>query len=614
MGMDEEMVECEVLPMFEAVEVDFEYEFEAVRFFDFCRRETEDELMEAEAWFESAPSYPPSPFVAKMFLREDVMSTNVNTSLKFRGVEKEMIDVENNGVQIAGEEMEGVHEGGFFPFPNYIEGNVKVYQLTRNTLTSSRSGMIQTILKDVRDSDVHNTQCLRQALSKASCKGLSLCSAVGMGSTRSRSNAKPPFQKKSTLMKPTVSQLAKKSLGSQQINIRLMMLPDKENGSSSTHCGAEIQASKRQKLDGGFFQKVGEIKQPSDLVHKLPRKVRLKLIQDLTVSGMGAQSKLKPTVPREPELKTALRGDIESKASKETENAATAAFRFKARPLNRKILEGPSLPIPKRSTPTLPEFHVFHLKTVERAMQHAATMSSCHFQNDKGLGRTTFPNSKNGRKDGQRSESAEATNKGDRGGANKPLDKNVFATKGDLGAFKNMKRDITEPKGFQFQTKKRNQQNPPVELFSKLSLASDALPNSTTTNIPPARLQSKMQISSIATDPRMNCSPVSQRYASTKCLSSVRQLAYLSLQYQIHARPMKCLSFVKVQGVQTAAGAALRTNSNIVVCYVHEIQFPWQENDKTSLAPELTMAKLPSSMTTFCKTTLKVQGDVVGSR
>ncbi|GAB2211978.1 hypothetical protein Droror1_Dr00025318 [Drosera rotundifolia] len=435
MEMDEEMVECEVVPVFEAVEIDFEYEFEAVRFFDFCRRETEDEVREAEAWFESAPSYPPSSFVAKMFLREDVMSTNVNTSPKSRVVEKEMIDVENNAVQNAGEEMEGVHE--------------------------------------------------------ASCKGLSLCSqsAVGMGSTRSRSNAKPPFQRKSTLMKPTVSQLAKKSLGSQQINTRLMMLPDEVNGSSSTHCGVEIQASKRQKLDGGFFQKVGAIKQPSDLVHKLPRK-------DLTVSGMGAQSKLKPTVPREPELETALRGHrVRSKASKETENAATAAFRFKARPLNRKILEGPLLPIPKRSTPTLPEFHVFHLKTAERAMQHAATMSSSHFQNDKGLGRTTVPNSKNGRKDGQRPESAEATNKGDHGGANcfnaKPLDKNVFATKGDLGAFKNMKRDITEPKGFQFQAEKRNQQNPPVELFSKLSLASDALPNSTTTNIPPARLQSK---------------------------------------------------------------------------------------------------------------------------
>ncbi|KAL9249888.1 TPX2-like protein [Drosera capensis] len=467
MEMDEEIVECEVVPVFEAVEIDFEYEFEAVRFFDFCRRETEDEVREAEAWFESAPSYPPSPFVAKMFLREDVMSTNVNTSPKSRVLEKEMIEVENNAVQNAGEEIEGAHEGC--------------------------SGMIHTILKGVRDSDVPNTRSLRQALIKASSKGLSLCSqsAVGMGSTRSRSNAKSPFQRKSTLMKPTVSQLAKKSLGSQQINTRLMMLPDEENGSSSTHCGVEIQASKRQKLDGGFFQKVGEIKQPSNLVHKLPRK-------DLTVSGMGAQSKLKPTVPREPELETALRAHrVRSKAAKETENAATVAVRFKARPLNRKILEGPLLPIPKRSTPTLPEFHVFHLKTAERAMQHAATtMSSLHFQNDKGLGRTTaVPNSKNGRKDGQRSESAEATNKGDHGEANsfnaKPLDKNVFPTEGDLGAFKNMKRDITEPKGLQFQSEKRNKQNPPVELFSKLSLASDALPNSTTTKLSPARLQSK---------------------------------------------------------------------------------------------------------------------------
>ncbi|GAB2225798.1 hypothetical protein Droror1_Dr00021565 [Drosera rotundifolia] len=45
---------CEVVSVFEAEEIDFEYEFEAVRFFDFCRRETENEVREAKAWFESA--------------------------------------------------------------------------------------------------------------------------------------------------------------------------------------------------------------------------------------------------------------------------------------------------------------------------------------------------------------------------------------------------------------------------------------------------------------------------------------------------------------------------------------------------------------------------------
>lgn len=56
--MEEEM-EME-LPVFEAREIDLDYEFDAARFFDFTREESFPEAREAELWFESAPSYPPS--------------------------------------------------------------------------------------------------------------------------------------------------------------------------------------------------------------------------------------------------------------------------------------------------------------------------------------------------------------------------------------------------------------------------------------------------------------------------------------------------------------------------------------------------------------------------
>ena len=46
--------------VFEAHEIDLEYEFDAVRFFDFTREETPAEARDAEIWFESAKSYPPS--------------------------------------------------------------------------------------------------------------------------------------------------------------------------------------------------------------------------------------------------------------------------------------------------------------------------------------------------------------------------------------------------------------------------------------------------------------------------------------------------------------------------------------------------------------------------
>ncbi|KAI7997068.1 Protein TPX2 [Camellia lanceoleosa] len=41
--------------------------------------------------------------------------------------------------------------------------------------------------------------------------------------------------------------------------------------------------------------------------------------------------------------------------------------------------EAPSLLLPKRSTPRLPEFQEFHLKMVERAMQHTSAVSSPRF-------------------------------------------------------------------------------------------------------------------------------------------------------------------------------------------------------------------------------------------
>lgn len=45
---------------FTAVEVDLDYEYEAARFFDFTRVESIDEARQAEMWFDSVDSYPPS--------------------------------------------------------------------------------------------------------------------------------------------------------------------------------------------------------------------------------------------------------------------------------------------------------------------------------------------------------------------------------------------------------------------------------------------------------------------------------------------------------------------------------------------------------------------------
>lgn len=57
--MDEEMEET-VMYTFTAIEIDLDYEFDAARFFDFSRQESVDETLQAELWFQSRPSYPPS--------------------------------------------------------------------------------------------------------------------------------------------------------------------------------------------------------------------------------------------------------------------------------------------------------------------------------------------------------------------------------------------------------------------------------------------------------------------------------------------------------------------------------------------------------------------------
>lgn len=56
---DEEMVEF-ALEAFEGDEIDMDYEFDAPKFFDFTRLETDWEAEEAEDWFRCAGSYPSS--------------------------------------------------------------------------------------------------------------------------------------------------------------------------------------------------------------------------------------------------------------------------------------------------------------------------------------------------------------------------------------------------------------------------------------------------------------------------------------------------------------------------------------------------------------------------
>ncbi|KAM6556937.1 hypothetical protein CsatB_003956 [Cannabis sativa] len=472
MEMEEDM-EVEAEPVFEAVEIDLEYEFDAVRFFDFTREETLSEACEAELWFESAKSYPPSPFVAKLVLREDVFLGNVNVSPKS--------DRENPSSSLHG----GYHVG---------EGHeICANDVSNGDYEALKRGIFGNLQK-VLNQPHGLSSGLYNHLSSNKPKGKTIPSV------------KASCNRSSTLMKPTASQLAKQNRPAQVGSSRYKMLhlQNKEKSLNSSS-GVENQAPKRQKLEGGHLRKVTDGKQQTNFVHKAPKK-------DETTDKNVAHAKLRLTIPREPEFVTEHRaqrtrsvitvcvccgaecsvvcGEIDTcfgirpRSETEIDQVAPAVRRFKARPLNKKIFEAPSLPLPKRSTPKLPEFHEFRLKTMDRAMQKASSNSVSNHLNESDKGPDKISSSsvvENGRRDFRRPITCEVQKQdGDAIHRFKalPLNKKIFSSKGDLGIFRNNKRETTVPMEFNFHTEKRIQHNPPpIDLFSKLSLTSELQPN-----------------------------------------------------------------------------------------------------------------------------------------
>ncbi|KAJ7952419.1 Protein TPX2 [Quillaja saponaria] len=443
--MEEDM---EVEQVFVAYEIDLDYEFDAARFFDFSRNETPAEAHEAELWFETARSYPPSPFVVKLVRREDILLENVNTSPKTKDLEYTTIlsDCKSNvglDLEFSATAVDDKGEGG-------------------RLFTNLQGGILENLSK--------------QPLQLTT--GLTFSNKIFSDNIRAKtkSSAKPVLPRSSTLMKPTASQLAKQNQPAQVGGSRIqkLMVQNKER-SLCNPSGMESQASKRQKLEGGLLHKVVDAKQQTDFVHKAPKR-------DGTVDKNSAHARLKLTIPREPDLETANRAQrIRSKSSTEPEHPTTAASRFKARPLNRKILNAPSLPLLKKSTPRLPEFREFHLKTLERAMQHSSAISSSSLpcnDSDKGLEKNCgIPITDNGIRDLRRPSVMDTPIHDGLDFMHNfkacPLNKKIFSSKGEIGVFRNSKQETTVPMAFNFQTAKRVQHNPPVELFSKLSLKSE---------------------------------------------------------------------------------------------------------------------------------------------
>ncbi|CAA7060127.1 unnamed protein product [Microthlaspi erraticum] len=433
MEMDEDM---EIEPMvFNVREIDLEYEFDAARWFDFTRLELPAESQAAEFWFHSAPSYAPSPFVTKLLLREEVYDDKAEASMK------------SEDEEVAADVCEKDRD-----------------------LNKTGNGMRFGIFTSQQGSN------LKKVPNQPICKGPTVGNIKHTDKPRFRAKSSiRPTPRSSTLMRPTASQLAKQNNAS-KFHMHVDQIHEKGLCGTS---GSEVQAAKRQKLDGGLLRKVADTKQEMNFVHKTPKK-------DTTLDRNSQHPRTKTTIPHEPDFATSQRAHrIRHKTDAKLEQDSTAVYRFKARPFNRKIFDTPSMPIRQKSTPKLPEFQEFHLKTSERAMQHSSAVTTRSKQgNDayKGSAKSNINDLLDGvdritRRPSTMDISRNDVSEGKHVFKARPLNKKVLSSKGDMGIFKNSKRETTVPLEFSFQSEKRVRPDLPTDLFSKLSINSELKPN-----------------------------------------------------------------------------------------------------------------------------------------
>uniref|UniRef100_A0A2K1ZU35 TPX2 C-terminal domain-containing protein n=1 Tax=Populus trichocarpa TaxID=3694 RepID=A0A2K1ZU35_POPTR len=313
--------------------------------------------------------------------------------------------------------------------------------------------------------------------------------------------------------------------------------PNVKNVAGTANLAQENQAIKKQKLDGGRSRQIVNAKPPQPLMHKsklglssgnsnfcssVPNKMQkvdrkvyvreqaapapfvsmaemmkkfqsntreLSLPHDGPASVIQRKPKLTLTRPKEPEFETAQRvRSVKIKSTAEIEEEMMAKIpKFKARPLNKKILEAPTLPALPRSTPHRPEFQEFHFVTAARANQNAESASvastevSCqsnqwkphHLTEPKTPVLHTSLRARPAMVKSSLELEKEELEKIPKFKA-RPLNRKIFESKGEMGIFCHVKKQVTIPQEFHFAT---NERIPPassvVDMFEKLSLRSE---------------------------------------------------------------------------------------------------------------------------------------------
>uniref|UniRef100_A0A0D3D8W0 TPX2 C-terminal domain-containing protein n=1 Tax=Brassica oleracea var. oleracea TaxID=109376 RepID=A0A0D3D8W0_BRAOL len=476
--------------------IDETYDFTAPQWYNLENEETKLDEQRSELWFESATSYDSSPSIPIIKARRSFKVESMcqveeeSTQLKAKGSSDEQVasDIFSNPTNKQGE-------------CSFKKEN------NQNNNTSTDTQGHDSFLDDVIEQD--NKENIPPPQTEVS---IMTNTKLHLNSTKNRSVLMPIKQPQAR--------------GANQKTIKRETNVKKTAGTSKM--AQENQAIKRQKLDGGKSKQILNPR-PITLPHKTKqglvntsfnlcpsitkktgtenRKVYVReqvtpfvstaelmkkfqtSTRDLSLPHVQNQSRpMTLTRLNEPEFATSQRTrPVRLKSTSELEEEMLAKIpKFKARPLNKKILEAPALSAPQRSIPHFPVFKEFHLKTMARASQHAETSSVVSTEMSKhnnGRPHITEPKSPllqtmlRARPIKAKTSTEiehEELKKVPKFRA-RPFNKKIFESKGEMGIFCNTKKHVTIPQEFHFLTDERiSQPNSVIDLFDKLSLYSES--------------------------------------------------------------------------------------------------------------------------------------------
>ncbi|KMT02410.1 hypothetical protein BVRB_9g205210 isoform B [Beta vulgaris subsp. vulgaris] len=533
-----------------AIVIDETYEFCAPRFYDFINGESDNDIRNAELWFDTALSHAPSPFMLRI---KAARSVQLSSQCDFGDAQQTMkasVLLESSTIS---EDLSSK--------PEQTSSGIRLECVPAEMNENSEPNLINAKLKEILTRNQSCEKICKEDKSpiKGSASDVKIEPANPKGSTTCRSQdactPKPPAlagkggrstieSKKQQTAKKIASALKDPSALKSKMQSHMKsakpagLRRDRSNLNNTIgtpNFVQENQAVKRQKLEDGKTRLILNIKPPS-LLHKtrtgvttsssnlcsstaktskedrkiyardppLPRVPFISTAElmnkfqsstrDLSLpqnSLSQGKPKLQLTRPKEPEFISAQRVRlVKVKSSAELEEEMMAKMpKFKARPLNKKILEAPTLPPLPKSLPHKPEFQEFHFSTMERANKNAEVSSVVSTEsgqqckkNQSKLNHLTEPKtpvlqtSLRARPIKLKSSleiEQEELEKLPKFKA-RPLNKKIFESKGELGMFCNNKKQVTIPQEFHFAIDERIP--PPstvVDLFDKLSLCSE---------------------------------------------------------------------------------------------------------------------------------------------